>query len=227
MKCDGIKLYEYLSGKLDSREAANTASHLEECRECRERFRVMSALDSRQSKGAQSRPSRFRPSIGILLPAAAGLLLAVLISIFYGYLPVQEHHSGARALADKTPYPLVLLDTRNSTANELSRGFLLYRDGLYREALAELEKLEDDHDALFFSAISLYMLDEPIKALEKLARVAKVSPKWSDAAEWYRVQVLLQMERTSEAEDLLEKISAGNHPYRDQAMKLLEKLQKQ
>lgn len=226
MKCDDIRLYEYLSGKLDSREAANTASHLEECRECRERFRVMSALDSRQSKGSQSRARRFKPSIGIMLPAAAGLLLAVLISIFYGYLPILEHPAGVRDLAEKTPYPLVLLDTRNSTANELSRGFLLYRDGLYREALAELKKIEDDHDALFFLAISLYMLDEPVRALEKLARVAKVSPKWSDAAEWYSAQALLQLERTEDAMALLEKISTGKHPYRDQAMKLLEKLQK-
>ncbi len=227
MKCTDILLYEYLSGSLHPQEAEKTAVHLEECPECRERFKIMVALDNPRVPVIQINSNRFIPAGRNLRLAAAGLLLAAAISILYSQLPTGYNPPAGGTLATSQPYPLVMLETRNSSGADLSRGLHLYREGRYREALAELEKHEESDDALFFSAISLYMLDEPVKASEKLKRLAAVSEKWASAADWYRSQSLLKIGKTDEAISVLKKIAETENQYRKQALELLKKLGEQ
>ncbi len=227
MKCTDILLYEYLSGNLNPEEAEKTAAHLEECPECREKFKIMVALDNPRMPSLQKKSNRFIPAGRNLRLAAAGLLLAVVLSILYSQLPTDCGFPASSTLATSQPYPLVMLETRNSSGAGLTRGLHLYREGSYREALAELEQYEENHDALFFSAISLYMLDEPVKALEKLKRLAVVSEKWAFAADWYRSQSLLKLGKTDEAVSVLKKISETENQYRKQALELIKKLEEQ
>lgn len=225
MKCNDVLLYEYLSGSLDPEKAEKTASHLEECPRCMERFRIMVALDNPRITASKNRFRTFFPAGKTLLLAAAGLLLAAGISVFYSYLPIQGNPPAGIELATSQPYPLVMLETRSSAGADLAEGLLLYREGSYREALAELEKHEENHDALFFSAISLYMLDEPVKAAEKLKRVAAVSEKWAAAADWYRSQSLLKLGKTDEALSVLKIIAETKNQYRKEALELLKKIE--
>ena len=225
MNCKKVLLYEYLSGGLDPEEAEKTALHLEECRACRERFRIMVALDNPPAPAAARTRGLF-PGKKLLL-AAAGLLFAVIIPLVYIQLPSLDERSAGADLATRKPYPLVSLETRNSSGQGLGEGLRLYGDGHYREALAVLERREADADALFFSAICHYMLDEPAKAAEKLGRVAGISQKWAPAADWYRAQSLLKLGNTGEAISLLKKISASASSYKTDALGQLEKLEKQ
>jgi len=227
MKCSDMLLYEYLSGSLHPKEAEKTAAHLEECPECREKFKIMVALDSPRIPSMQKKSNRFIPAGRNLRLAAAGLLLAAVLSILYSQLPNDNGLTDSRILASSQPYPLVMLETRNSSGADLIRGLHLYREGNYREALTELEKHEENHDALFFSAISLYMLDEPVKASERLKRLAAVSEKWASAADWYRSQSLLKLGKTDEAVAVLKKISETENQYRKQALELIKKLEEQ
>lgn len=227
MKCNDVLLYEFLSGSLNPEKAEETAAHLEECRICRERFRIMVTLDNPEVPAAIiSRSRRVFPAGKTLLLATAGLILAAGISVFYSYMPIQDNPPAGIELATIHPYPLVMLETRSSAGANLTEGLLLYREGSYREALAELEKHEENHDALFFSAISLYMLDEPVKAAEKLKRVAAVSEKWAAAAEWYRSQSLLKLGKTDEALSVLKIIAETKNQYRKEALELLKKIEK-
>ncbi len=227
MKCTDILLYEFLSGSLRPSEAEKTASHLEQCRECRERFKIMLALDGPRKPAVRKKSNRYLPAGRNLRLAAAALLLAAVLSILYSQFPTDYSSPVSRTLATSEPYPLVMLETRNSSGANISRGLHFYREGNYREAFAELEKHEENHDALFFSAISLYMLDEPVKASEKLKRLAAISEKWAPAADWYRAQSLLKLGETAEAVIVLKKISETESQYKEKALAQLKKLGEQ
>lgn len=225
MNCNDVLLYEYLSGALGPEEAEKTAIHLEECQACRERFRIMIALDNPPLPAAAGTRG-FLPGKKLLL-AAAGLLFALILPLVYSQLPSLGKRAEGTDLATSQPYPLVSLETRDSSGQGLSEGLRLYREAHYREALAELGSQEADADALFFSAICHYMLDEPVKAAEKLGRVASISEKWAPAAAWYRSQSLLKLGKTGEAVALLKQISVSASSYKTEALEQLKKLGEQ
>jgi tetratricopeptide (TPR) repeat protein len=221
MKCNDVLLFEYLTGSLSREKAEETSAHLEECRDCRERFKIMVALDNPQIQVSKKRPGKFIPAGKTLLLAAAGLLLAIAVSILYSSLPVRDNFIAARELATSQPYPLVMLTTRSSIDTDLMKGLLLYQENSYLEALAELKKHENNHDALFFSAVSLYMLDEPARAGELFKRVAAISEKWETAADWYRSQSLLKLGEKDEALSVLKEISKTENQYKQEALELI------
>jgi len=224
MKCDRIRLYEYLDGSLNPDQARETSAHLENCAACRERFRIMEILDRREEQAVQPKPqpASFRGEKWMLL--AATLLLTALLSLFYSLLPGSSDAPALASLATRRPYPLVLLETREGDGEMLPRGLQLYREGRYREALSELEKAENSQDALFFSGVSLYLLDEPARAAQILKRVAEVSEKWADPADWYYSQALLRMGRRGEAIRVLRRLSASDNRYRVEARVQLGKI---
>ena len=113
MNCNDVLLYEYLSGGLGSEEAGKTALHLEECQACRERFRIMLALDN-PPVPASARTSGFLQGKKLLL-SAAGLLFAMILTLVYSQLPSMDNGTEVKALATSRPYPLITLETRNSS----------------------------------------------------------------------------------------------------------------
>ena len=119
-----------------------------------------------------------------------------------------------------------MLTTRSSIGTDLLEGLLLYQENSYLEAFTELKKHEDNHDALFFSAVSLYMLDEPARAVELFKRVAAISEKWETAADWYRSQSLLKLGEKDEALSVLKKISETENQYKQEALELIRIIEK-
>ena len=226
MKCEETELDLFLDGKLPAEKERMIACHIEECGECRERLRIMVELENLDlPEGDRAKPGHhFRRNP--FLAVAAGLLLAVLTGIIIHLNGVHLESEGIGQLASSAPYPLIMLDTRNEDPGPLKRGMLLYRDGNFSAAAEELQKLKGNHEALFFSAISLYMLDRPAEALERLRRIARISDTWREPAEWYQAQALLKLERKDEAVELLSDIAAGDHPYSAQAGEILETLDK-
>lgn len=228
MNCKNILLYEYLSGTLTPEEAGKTGDHLDECEECREKFRIMLALDNPRMIDRGNRFLWFLRKGRQARIAAAGLVLALLVPVLYSYFLLTGSPAKPANLASSEPYPVVLLDTRrNSPKASITTGLLLYRQGKFREALAELEKYEKNSDAMFFAGISMYMLNDPVKALEQLNRVKSISPKWSIPADWYRAQCLLKLGKTEEATAILNTVAASENYYQQKALDLLREIDNQ
>ncbi len=228
MNCKNVLLYEYLSGTLTPEEAGKTGDHLDECDECREKFRIMLALDNPRMIDRESRFQRILKTSMRARMAVAGFVLAILVPVLYSYFLLTGVPGKTANLASAEPYPAVLLDTRNSSPEAgISTGLLLYREGKFREALAELKKYEKNSDAMFFAGISMYMLNDPAKALEQLNRVKNISGKWSLPADWYRAQCLLKLGKTDEALAILKTISESKNHYQQDALELLRKINNQ
>lgn len=237
MSCPGVGLIEFLTGELSPQETDQVLSHLETCTECRERLRIMVALQADSVAESTTRVKRDQEKgkpgriISFLLAAAALLLLA--LSPFFKTVWQESNPSGAAPtaqLATNRPYPSFPLVTRSSGSSEpalnpRTRAWQHYSQGHFQEALALLEMLEEEEDTLFFRGVCHYLLGHDKPALDLLQRAAEKDSRWRRPALWYKANLNLRRGDIEQARDVLEHLRRETGEFRQEAEALLRQLQ--
>jgi len=181
-------------------------SHLEECRDCQERLRVMLGLQLL----LQNRPAE--PHFGAIAvlrrPVAAVLALALVASATI-FLFIST--SSVKELASSAPHPLFLLDTRAPARESAPPGaFADYQRGRYPEAAAALARFPADPEASLYRGVCLYLLGQLEEAAQILLPLTVDGLEQRDNAFWFLGQVRLRQRRTSEARAALSEIAPQN-----------------
>lgn len=217
MKCENIPLLEFLRGELPSAQEASTTDHLSSCLTCRERLQVMAALEV----VLESRSRRFSR---LWLPIAASVVFLLALPLFWHRLQPEPWAE----LATRQPYPYFPLITRGDErpeATERREAFSAYAAGDYRQALARLERLEEDDEVLFFRGVCQYLLDQPQQALRSFEQAAAQNPRWLPPTLWYRAHLALKMNRPQESKQWLRELTLLESEYRQPAAELLRRLE--
>ncbi len=222
MSCEQVPLLELVRCELDQERIQITLRHLEECRECRERVRVMSLLElaGRERMGwARSGKNWYAVAAVAVLTLAGAAMVILRMGSPAPFDPA--------ALAPREPYPLVLLDTRSEAAGGRCReAYQLYREGRYRLAAEAFSHCPSGAEADFFQGVSEYLAGDPESARRQLSAVAAVPGPWREPARWYEAAACLALGDLEAAALLLEGLAASGGQYAPAAAELLAKLPK-
>ncbi|MFZ0428132.1 MAG: hypothetical protein WAO20_08435 [Acidobacteriota bacterium] len=222
MKCNEIPLPELIRGELPESAVAAIQVHLDGCRLCRERARVMAALET-----AGAMPIRPGRSWMRVAAVAALLLLALsLAALLRSGSTIPSASGRAAGWATGRAYPFIGLSVRGAlrtSDHDRMEAFAAYRRGDYRAAARWFARSEGDGESDFYLGVSLYLLDEPEAALTPLIEAAETQ-KWREAALWYRANALLKLDRLPEARRQLETVAQEGGEFAEEAEDLLRRL---
>ncbi|MGH9340015.1 MAG: zf-HC2 domain-containing protein [Acidobacteriota bacterium] len=226
MRCEEAPLLEFLRADLSPEETRQMDAHLEDCQECRERLRVMAALESLYDDRASTegrlpgRPRRF-------LLLAAGFLVALMAPVlFYFWQEDRPHNENSlSALTTDEAYPYFPLQTRSDDPIQSARtkGFEAYAEGDFSEAAVWLSQAKDA-ESLFYLGVSQYLSGQFDESLTSLGKASQEDPAWREASLWYEVNIFLKLERRQEAEQGLRKLLEAPQ-YQIRARRLLDEIQ--
>ncbi len=221
MECEQVPLIEFLTSDLDRSETEKVLAHLDACPDCRERLRVMGALQA-----IYSRRSRNRRKYWLL---AAGFLALVLTPFLYR-IGVSSIWTGAgrlEQLATTEPYPYFPLQTRGAKAPPDLRvkAFKLYTDGNYPAAERAFARLGEDPQVRLYRGITRYLLGMYPEAVVDLQDQTGLDRHGQAGAEWFLGNPSLRLRRLDEAKPILEALKRYLNPYRDRAGSLLIRLE--
>lgn len=219
MNCEQIPLPELVRCELDEDRIRTTLRHLEECRSCRERIRVMCLLELAGADQARRRPAVVRKWYAM----AAGIVLALVgAAILYRSGRVQFEPS---ALATREPYPLVLLDARSEAPRDsCGEAFELYRRSRYAEAATAFGSCPAGAETDFFRGVAEYLGGRPESARRRLSAAAAVQSPWREPARWYEANACLVLHDLEAARVLLEELASSGGRYAEPAAALLSQL---
>jgi hypothetical protein len=128
------------------------------------------------------------------------------------------------------PYPNVASSVRGELSEEKLRDAMQQYDaGDFKAALKLLQGIlvaePDNATAQFYAGVSHLKLKDAEKALTSLQKVSTLGDaKFSEPAEWYLALAFLQQNDLEKTRARLEAIIATDHLYKEQALKLLERL---
>jgi tetratricopeptide (TPR) repeat protein len=159
----------------------------------------------------------------LAIAAAAVLIISALIWLF-------PDHSGRDVFAEYQAFPNVVfpIDKSADTISNQVQFYYFYEQKRYREAIAAFALLNEPavSDQLY---LGLSLLEDgqyagAHRTLDKV--IATDDARWKPVAEWYLVWTLLHQDRKTEAQNLLQAISASSgHRFRVEASELLRRLQ--
>lgn len=227
MKCDELKLGEFLRDELDPSENHEILTHLDECKTCRERIRVMAILETNLQE--ETRPKRPRRWIYL---AAAAVLTSMLIPIaleFSGTPPVKVEDE----FSDPGPYPYFPLELRSqgppsndSSKERVEEAFAAYLAGDFRKANSILKAIvekQNSPELIFYLGVTHYLLGNTELA-QGCFRENFRHPRWKDASKWYVANLLLKRGENSAAIQLLQELQSEEGEFSDESSEILRRL---
>jgi len=128
------------------------------------------------------------------------------------------------------PYPNIASSVRGElTEGKLQDALQQYDAGNFKAALKLLQEIlvtePDNAAANFYAGVSCLKIEESARAVINLQKVIALNdPKFSEPAEWYLALAFLQQNDLTKTRAPLETIIATDHLYKEQAVKLLERL---
>ncbi len=220
MSCEQVPLLELVRCELDQERIQLALRHLEGCRECRERVRVMSLLElaAAEPMGRAHSGKKWYAVAAVAVLTLAGAAMVILrVS---GPVPFDP-----ATLATREPYPLVLLDTRSEAPDRRCReAYQWYREARYRLAAEAFSHCPSGAEADFFQGVSEYLAGDPGSARRRLSAVAAAPGPWREPARWYDAAACLALGDLEAAALLLEGLAASGGQYAPAAAELLAKL---
>ncbi len=160
--------------------------------------------------------------------AAALLLLLLAWPVYRSLLPSRPAYAGNRALFEKHFHPLPPPEVRD--AGDLAWKEA-YRQKIYPEAIAELEKLLADpayaapSEARLYLGLSYLEGGQGRKAIETLEQVSRDSYDHDDA-QWYSALAYIIIDDVVHAKQVLEEIAGSPvNPHRLEAQEMLKEMQ--
>lgn len=221
MNCEQVPLLELVRCELDEDRIRTTLRHLEECRDCRERVRVMSLLESAGAEQARPRSARWHLRKWYAVAAAVALALVGTAVVYRGG-PARFEPA---ALATREPYPLVLLDVRSEASQASCReAFELYQSSRYGEAATAFASCPAGAETDFFRGVAEYLSGQPESARRRLAAAAAAQSPWREPARWYEANACLLLHDLETARALLEELASTGGHYAEPAAELLSRL---
>jgi hypothetical protein len=219
MNCEQVPLLELVRCELDEDRIRTTLRHLEECRSCRERVRLMSLLELAGVEQARPRSAGVKKWYAV---AAVVVLALVGAAILHRGGPVRFEPA---ALATREPYPLVLLDARSEAPRTSCReAFELYRSSRYAEAATAFGYCPAGAEIDFFRGVAEYLAGQPGDARRRLSAAAAVHSPWREPARWYEANACLLLRDLEAARGLLEELATSGGHYAEPAAELLSRL---
>jgi len=128
------------------------------------------------------------------------------------------------------PYPNIASSVRGELAEgKLQDALQQYDAGNFKAALKPLQEIlvtePDNAAANFYAGVSYLKVGESERAIAGLQKViAHNDAKFSEPAAWYLALAFLQQNDLAQTRATLEAIIATDHLYKEQAVKLLERL---
>ncbi len=170
-----------------------------------------------------------------LLPAIAAALLLILSLVIWLADPGTAPHGpeGGRALAAEyfQPYPneLFPIEMGETSQDDAVLAMRSYERGDFDAAIGRLRRLEPgawNLDLQFYEGVALLALHRPEEALSALNGIAaNPAARYREASSWYLALAYLELGETGRSLDLLEDIAIQpEHPYREEARELMERL---
>ncbi len=128
------------------------------------------------------------------------------------------------------PYPNIASSMRGElTEGKLQDALQQYDAGDYKAALKLLQEIlaaePDNAAANFYAAVSYLKVEGSDRAVARLQKVIALNDsKFSEPAEWYLALAYLQQNNLAQTRATVEAIIGKDHLYKEQAIKLLERL---
>ncbi|UCF35421.1 MAG: tetratricopeptide repeat protein [Acidobacteriota bacterium] len=101
----------------------------------------------------------------------------------------------------------------------------LYSEGDFQAAAQHLDQLPKTPDNNFFLGVCLYLNTEHERAAEIFTDIILSSPRWADAARWYRANIYLRQSNPHQALDSLEQLIQGETEFAEEAKTLSRKIE--
>lgn len=220
--CDELDLIGFLKGGLEEAESESILAHLEVCEKCRDRLRVMAAVEAVLPEGPSRRMGRrwWLLAAGVLLASAAVLIVDRMAWEPRGPAP------GWAGLATSERHAYFPLETRSPAGDPgaRERGFLAYRQGDCLEAERWLSQSSQDPEVLFYRGVCLYLENRLEEALHYLHLAPEGDPRWEGPSLWYRANLLLKAGKPGEARSHLDRLLSSHPDFRDRALALKRRL---
>jgi hypothetical protein len=169
-----------------------------------------------------------RPNLRLAYVVASVFLVGV-VSVLY----LRRDQPYEKLFAEYyQPYPNIASSVRGElTDDKLQDAMQQYDAGDYKTALKLLQEFlaaePDNATAQFYAGVCYLKSHEASKALAHLQRVtAQRDERLAEPAEWYVALAHLQKNNLAEAKATLNDLIAKSGIYKEQAMKLLEQLEK-
>jgi len=214
-----LNLYQEVDEAISDTEVLDFRAQLNDLRE-----------ETRRSDGGR-KVLRFTRPWHYAASAAVALLIAIGLATILGR-PLSNSDLFVKYMK---PYELVL--TNRSIDNDvtkllMSKAEAAYLNGNFEEAIGwfneVLEISTDKVEADFYKGISNMELNKYVDASESFTRVIEHNDNlFIQQAEWYLAGCLLAMDQTDRARRQLAMIaSSANHYYKDDATKILKRMQR-
>jgi tetratricopeptide (TPR) repeat protein len=226
MKCDDLLLLEFLRCELSEERETAVWRHLETCRECSGRIKIIAALEALY----KDKPSRRKTGRYWLLAAAVLLsLTAPLLMLTHTGRRLAGIPADPAAMATSEAHPYFPLRTRSSAdqAREKDEAFQAYLSGDLERAAHLLALLEPSPEIRFYLGVTQYLLGKSDPAISNLTEAAcQPASEWRDPGIWYLANAHLKKGEIEQAERFLSDITGSKSAYRDRAVILLKRLRR-
>lgn len=228
MKCDNVRILEFLNGDLPPSEMDTVMTHLDACPECEATFRDFLQARVLQGDIEKALPDEFFPTRDIRSPfrrlyvhlAAAAVLLGMLVAglfLMKGYLSEQAGSNLGARLEDG-PYPYERGVYRGGDARSPDRDRLMesYSRAEYPKFLeaadAWLGKHPGDERVLFYSGVAAYLLHRHPDATRRFEAALRASTERKAEVLWYLASTRLSTGDVRGGRVLLEELAHGPDP---------------
>lgn len=225
MNCEEYPLLKLVRGELSSARTERTLRHLELCRDCRERIRIMAMLDLEGGPRNSSGWGKIRIREGWRRPLAA-MAAAILLACAVVYQSWKPDPVDVRSLAIREAYPLVRLESRDGPAEAAcGEAFFLYGEARFAEAAAGFKACLPSPEVYFFEGVAEYLSGNPEAAARLLTKVIDLDSPWQEPSRWYAAQAYLLSGDWVTAKSILNRIADGQGNYSQSARDLLGRLE--
>lgn len=228
MKCDNVRILEFLNGDLPPAEMDAVMAHLDACPECEAAFRDFLQARVLQGDIEKTLPAGFFPTRDVSGPsrrlyvhlAAAAVLLAMLVAglfLMKGYLTEQAGANLGVRLEDG-PYPYGRGVFRGGDAPPPDRDRLMepYARAEYPKFLeaadAWLRNHPGDERVLFYSGVAAYLLHRHPDATRRFEAALRASAERKAEVLWYLANTHLRTGDARGGRALLEELARGPDP---------------